>query len=49
MKDNGETPMSLHIKVDRDRIADFCRKHHIRTIGLIYQDVIREGKELYAA
>ena len=26
--------MSSHIQIDRDRIADFCRKHHIRKLAL---------------
>ena len=25
---------SSHIQIDRDRIADFCRKHHIRRLAL---------------
>lgn len=26
--------MSLHIAIDRERVADFCRTHHIRTLAV---------------
>ncbi len=33
--------MSLHIPVDREQIADFCRRHHIRTFA-VFGSVLRE-------
>ena len=33
--------MSSHIKLDRDTIADFCRRHHIHKLSL-FGSVLRE-------
>ena len=33
--------MGVHIEVDREQIADFCRKHHIKWLAL-FGSVLRE-------
>jgi predicted nucleotidyltransferase len=33
--------VALHIQIDRDQIADFCRKHHIKRLAL-FGSVLRE-------
>lgn len=33
--------MSVHIPVDAERLADFCRKHHIRRLAF-FGSVLRE-------
>ena len=33
--------MSLPVQVDRDRIAEFCRRHHIRKLAL-FGSVLRD-------
>ena|SRR5438067_2418771 len=33
--------MSAHVQVDPSQIADFCRRHHIRTLSL-FDSVLRD-------
>ena len=33
--------MSAHVPVDHDRVAEFCRKHHIRRLAL-FGSVLRD-------
>ena len=33
--------MSAHVRVDHDRIAEFCRRHHIRRLAL-FGSVLRD-------
>jgi len=33
--------MSAHIRIDQEKIADFCRRHHIRRLAL-FGSVLRE-------
>jgi hypothetical protein len=41
--------MTLHIDVDQRRIADFCRRHHIRRLaffGSVLRDDFRPGSDV---
>jgi len=41
--------MSLRIRVDRDKVADFCRRHHIRRFaffGSVLRDDFRSDSDV---
>ena len=41
--------MSLHIQVNREQIAEFCRRHHIRRFaffGSVLRDDFRPGSDV---
>jgi len=41
--------MSPHVRVDRERVADFCRKHHIRKLaffGSVLRDDFRPDSDV---
>jgi len=41
--------MSLHIPIDRERLADFCRRHHIRKLaffGSVLRDDFRPDSDV---
>jgi len=43
------TPLSLHIHVDHEKIADFCRRHHIRKFaffGSVLRDDFRPDSDV---
>lgn len=41
--------MSLHISIDRDRLAEVCRRHHIRSLaafGSVLRDDFRPDSDI---
>ena len=33
LKDTGDLKMSVHIEIDKQRLADFCKKNHIHRLA----------------
>jgi hypothetical protein len=31
--------MTARIAVDRDKVAEFCRRHHVKTLALQFQGI----------